>query len=271
MNWIYEYPSDKAVHRPTQLTFSITYDPVTPDRKIKLADDKPENLQNVDIDNLIKELGQVIHGKFLQRRMETLLYNNFNGEFARAAHVLEQETKKKVSTRTLQAWIIPQDRPSSRRCPEWAVVALEEYADRNSDSLKCFKDQKNEFQKTRQGRLHENRKLMRDRELLKNAESYIARKQSITNKWKNIPVSDFPEQLAKLETSIVDQLDSQSQLLIELINGLREHDTYEEFKREYIEQIENSMALERQIKDTALDIQDRRKEFASDDGVYKEY
>jgi len=42
-----------------------------------------------------------------------------------AADIISDETKKIVSQRTIRAWLTPEDKPSSRPCPDWAVFALE--------------------------------------------------------------------------------------------------------------------------------------------------
>jgi len=42
-----------------------------------------------------------------------------------AAEIIGAETKKIVSPRTIRAWLTPEDKPSARPCPDWAVFALE--------------------------------------------------------------------------------------------------------------------------------------------------
>lgn len=268
MNWSYNYPANEAIHRPTKLSFSVTYDPIRPDRRIKLTSEKPENISDAEVEKLIKELDQLIQDKYLKNRMEALLHGEFSGEFALAAKILEQETKKKVSTRTLQAWMMPSDRPSSRRCPEWAVVALEEYIEKNPGQKKWLRELSENRQRTRNGRAQEHETALRDRELLRNAEGHLAREDAIRKKWQGTAIGDISAQLADLEISALEKVESHSGLLIRILASLRECDNFEDFKREVQSTAEKHYASERQLKDTARDIRERRKEFASDDGTF---
>lgn len=268
MNWSYDYPADQAVHLPTGLSFSITYDPVKPDRKIKLVSAKPENMSDAEVAELARELEQYIHEKYLQHRMGNLLYGAFGGEFYRAAKILEQETKKKISTRTLQAWMMQPGRPSSRRCPEWAVVALEEYIESNPEQPSWIKDLAERRRSSRNGQALEHEMALRDRELLRNAESNLAKADTIRKKWKDTSIEDLSAELADLEISVIDKIESHSGLLGRFLDSLRACDTFEDFKREVQKATEKHYASERQLKETAQDIRERRKEFASDDGTF---
>ena len=44
---------------------------------------------------------------------------------ARAAQLIAEETKRPCSVRAVRAWLAPDDRPSARTLPDWAIAALE--------------------------------------------------------------------------------------------------------------------------------------------------
>ena len=50
---------------------------------------------------------------------------------ARAAYLICEYTRRPCSVRTVRSWVNDPDKPSSRKCPDWAVVALAEALKRN--------------------------------------------------------------------------------------------------------------------------------------------
>jgi hypothetical protein len=49
------------------------------------------------------------------------------GDNFQAADVISRISGKNVSQRSIQAWLIEPEKSSSRKCPNWAVSALEQY------------------------------------------------------------------------------------------------------------------------------------------------
>ena len=109
--------------------------------------------------------------------------------------------------------------------------------------------------------------MLRDRELLRNAEIYLAEKDSAHKKWKETATGDLSSKLAYLELSVNEKIDNNSQILDRFLYSLRGCDKFEDFKQDMLEQAEMLFSSTRQLKDTAQDIRERRKEFASDDGT----
>lgn len=54
------------------------------------------------------------------------LMRNANLDTLAVKQLLEQQTKRKYSIRTVQAWAADSSKASSRECPEWVLENLEQ-------------------------------------------------------------------------------------------------------------------------------------------------
>lgn len=59
--------------------------------------------------------------------VEKILRDTFKGNYLEAVVALNQADDRKVSVRTLQAWLMEPGKASSRTCPTWAVNQLKHY------------------------------------------------------------------------------------------------------------------------------------------------
>ncbi|PTQ86083.1 hypothetical protein [Agitococcus lubricus] len=60
-----------------------------------------------------------------KQRLRSLMVNANLDTFA-VKQLLEQQTKRKYSIRTVQAWAADSSKASSRECPEWVLENLEQ-------------------------------------------------------------------------------------------------------------------------------------------------
>lgn len=60
-------------------------------------------------------------------KLFSLVHHHFLADTDWVASAIHERTRKKVSVRAIQAWLIAPGRRSSRNCPEWALKALEDY------------------------------------------------------------------------------------------------------------------------------------------------
>lgn len=267
MNWKYEYPAKRAVHLPTKLSFSIAYDPLTTDRKIKLSGPKPENVSDEQVGRLVRELHDIIQDRYLRKEMTHLLHGPFGGDYGLAATVLVERTKKRVSTRTLQAWMMQPGRPSSRRCPEWAVAALQEHIDHQPDSSHAWKGVASARQNSPEGNSLSHRTQLRERETVKLAEELISSHDRIDRKWKECAASQVPAQLAGLERELRKKVDDLGEIVSCFLSSLKSSESLQELKDKVDEGVRWKYQLDRLVDETATDMRERRNEFASEDGT----
>jgi hypothetical protein len=68
--------------------------------------------------------------------MRDLVTKYFRGAYKDAASIITKQTERKVSNRSIQAWLIDSDKPSGRRCPTWALKALEDYVASREDEIR---------------------------------------------------------------------------------------------------------------------------------------
>lgn len=96
---------------------------------------------------------------------------------------------KEVSTRTLQSWIAPIERASSRTCPAWAVDAVRAYVELNAEALE---------HRAKRGLAYEDRGYAwrMDNRLLEHAEAQAAADRALRDRIVNCPASLFPQRAA---------------------------------------------------------------------------
>ena len=63
----------------------------------------------------------------LRAQLFALIQHHFAGDNSWAAEILSQVPGKRVSHRSIQAWLIAPDKASSRTCPPWAVAKLKDH------------------------------------------------------------------------------------------------------------------------------------------------
>lgn len=143
MKWQYSHNAKKAIYLPTGSIFNIEILPQS-GLEVTLATESPK-LHEPQLSKLIPELKVVVTVERLKFQMRHLLQVYFCGDYTAAAYLLKELTGTNVSERTLQSWVMQTGKNSSRKCPEWAVSALEAYIEKNptmSDTFQVRREKK---------------------------------------------------------------------------------------------------------------------------------
>jgi hypothetical protein len=135
MSWKYTLSSHHAVHLESGETFVIDY--IAPTLKTSLdfallpAAGSARTWTAAELETLKQELWLVMQEAFeqanLRSKLAALVKNPLLGDYFQAADVISKIAGKNVSQRSIQAWLLEPDKRSSRKCPAWAVEALETY------------------------------------------------------------------------------------------------------------------------------------------------
>lgn len=267
MTWSYQYPAPTAAHQPTGLVFSISYDRAKPACAIRLEGQRPATVTDAQISALSEELDQLIRDQRTQRRMSHLLHGVYNGDYARAASILSEQTKKKVSVRTLQAWMMPPGRPSSRRCPEWALLALEQYLKRHPEAPWQWKEISTVYRGSPDGQTLALHTELRDQRTLQFAEAVIAEEDAILKKWCSASFDELPQRLAELELRLRRATGDNADLIGKMLALTYSCTTFEEFRHQLHEATTRKVGLDQLVMEIAKDIRGGRNEFSHEDGT----
>ena len=135
MSWKYTLSSSHAVHIETGEKFAIHYVGGTvnssEDFELVPLPGSAANWTEADLDALREELWAAMREAFeqanLRDKLAALVKNPLIGDPYQAADVIARISGKNVSQRSVQAWLVDPDKSSSRKCPDWAVQALESY------------------------------------------------------------------------------------------------------------------------------------------------
>lgn len=267
MEFEYSYPSPTAKHVASGLVFDVTYDSQTPDIGIRLAEGQTDTPSTSALEQVVRDLHLLVESERLKRRMSGLLMELFSNDFSHAALVLRNATNKKISTRTLQAWVIPTCRSSSRKCPSWAVEALERYAADNPNqaelSRQLLEHQKQRETKSGVGYLSR----LADTEAVSFAEAKQAKDEALRRRILNASASGFPEVIADEIVKLRNEKECLQHQVSLFREAIREAVCFDDFKTRVEEKLNELSRFERRISETMEALQNHEAEFATEDGV----
>jgi hypothetical protein len=158
-----------------------------------------------ELEALKEELWAVMKEEFEQVNMRSklaaLIKNPLIGDNFQAADVISRISGKNVSQRSIQAWLIEPEKNSSRKCPGWAVSALEQYL-AEPENQKRLRDLVNYYKATgpvASATPAESRAEIRLETVSPNAEPVYYGSDSRREEWLQTPLSELPARLFEME------------------------------------------------------------------------
>lgn len=141
MPWKYAYPNTVAIEINTNTTFDVKIrrSPSTMDDiELTPSVSSKQKFDEVTMQRLRAEFWETFQENQRRNAMRYLVDDKFAGDTLQASIAIQNRTKKPVSHRTIQAWLMEPSARSSRSCPEWALIALKAFieAPENADYLK---------------------------------------------------------------------------------------------------------------------------------------
>jgi hypothetical protein len=249
------------------LVFSIAYDSGAPGWVIGLDGEVPASIGDAEVSALRTELDQLVRDSRTQLRVSELLHGAYNSDYGHVAAILSSQTKKKVSVRTLQAWMMPPGRPSSRRCPEWALLALEQYLASHPQAPSHWKEVSSIYRSTREGQTLAFHTELRDQRSLQLAEAAIAKEQATLQKWRSAGFADYPQRLTDMELRLRRANADHADLIGNILALVDSCSTFEEFREQLREATRRKLDLDYTVREIVGDLRNGRREFASTDGT----
>lgn len=267
MDWAYTYRAATARHEPTGLVFRIAYNSAATGWVISLEGERPPSVEAAHVAALRDELHQLVRDAHTQRRVSELLHGPYNGDYGQVAAILSRQTRKRVSVRTLQAWMMPAGRPSSRRCPEWALLALEQYLASNPQAPADWQETSSILRSTPSGETLALHTQLRDQRSLQLAEAAIAEEEATLQKWRSAGLMELAQRLTDMEISFRRATSYHADLIGQIVALTRSCTNFEEFREQFDEAIRRKLDLDYSVRQIVSDLRSSRGEFASPDGT----
>lgn len=201
-----------------------------------------------------KEVQEAFKAKWVKedrrRRLQELVQTKLGGDTYQAASVLSRTSGRKVSHRSVQAWLVELNRRSSRPCPQWAVDALETYVP-SSTSQDTSAD--------------------RDTWVLQNevrlADERLLAEESWRKKWEEASDTELRKRSADRDIFLTRYILKLEDQLRVLISTLKTSKSFEDYKTRSIDELERLSAKRFGLHTTAQAIRDGREEFSNPDGL----
>lgn len=204
----------------------------------------------------------------IRERFQWLVNTRFSRELWLVEAALMRVEGRKVTRRTIQSWLSPTDRTSSRRCPAWAVTALENYLSENPDTQA-------RANRSREDAARPNKFSQRLLQSLESdgnmqAESQIVEERKLYDRVVHAPANKFAaviaEEIIDLKQSLFRKtlaLDG----LISTIQELSDEATIKDLKKSLTGTILDIGLWDSRLNRTKSAIEKNAEEFSGDDGT----
>jgi len=268
MAWLYFYPNPTAKHIESGSDFRIQYK----SKKFQKGEDIEifpteggKKWTHKEIVNLKDDLWKHMEADSRRGKLKLLIRDNFSGENSRVAGVISEVTKKNISARTIQAWLIDLDKPSSRRCPAWAIKALDDYlADpKNKSDLDFI------VQHTPKYLQPTNFEKVFNKHEVSLATDEIERERNILNKWKTVDFNTLAINMYELEIILrarINNLEKENNIFKNAINNC---DNFDDYKKTINEELNEKDLIESAITSTKVAIEQEKQEFSNEEALYE--
>ncbi len=268
MAWLYNLPSSKAVETSTNTTFDVKFSRVintVDDFQISPVPGSKTTFTEQELSRLKAEFWAAHVQSRIRDNMSMIVENDFGGDRLWVAYTLSDATKRKVSNRTVQAWLMEPGKPSSRTCPEWAYQALKDFVDNpeNGEYLE-------QGRVRRASNTSPNRGWAADvdsKYSVKFATSEILHDEKRLNEWREANSNTLPAMLHRLEGQTEKHLSYLQDQLIAIEMALKAASSFEEFKTAALDAIRDKERAKSLVKDARQAIEGKTGEFARDDGL----
>jgi len=201
----------------------------------------------------------------IRLEVQAIVEKEFAGDRDAAARVLENQTKRRVSNRTVQAWLMPSGQPSSRNCPEWALAALQAYLakpDSESELAQIRRARVGDSQSSRSRTAH-----AVCQSAVELATGQIYHNALLRESWTKANLSELPEMLYRFQLSILSRLDQLEEKFELLEKGLASATSLEDYQHYVREGLVDVATAKFVIGETRRDIEAGEAEFAHPEGL----
>lgn len=253
MKFEYRYLNPQATHLETGVVIHIQYDAQGPGVSFKVEDETRLALGEARVSKIFEALQQTIEDERNRSELQRLVSGPFAGNNSFVEIALELETSRKVTNRTLQSWLADPHRPSSRKCPAWAVKALKDYIEKEGGGNSVRARNQNVMEQIRE-RPGGHLRLLASNDSNKWAEQCIAREDAQRAKLVNASLSELPEILHNRISELERAREHDGaiiSILLHTLRAVRKEGSLQEFAADMLEHVEANFELKHRVRVTA--------------------
>lgn len=265
MPWKYVYPGTVAIETSTNTEFNVkigrvlnTMDDIelTPSARSK------QKFDAVTMQKLRAELWETIQDNQRRHAMRHLVNSKFGGDTLQASIAIQNSTKRSVKHRTIQAWLMEPDAPSSRSCPEWALLALQTFVDapENAEYLASC-----ERISAGTSSYMPYSTAVDVKYAVKYATNAIISDEKRRREWSDASLTSLPHMISLFENKTERHFDHLDQHVHAMWRALREATDFEDFRKRVLDEVKDKEIGDSIIRDTRRAIEQRTDEFANDE------
>lgn len=201
-----------------------------------------------------------------RREMTRLVREEFANDASLVSRALNEMTERKVSSRTVQSWLIEPGKTSSRTCPAWALKALTDFLSQpvQREALSIWTEVKgrrvsapDEFSK------------VYDRDGVRRATVEIDSDARALADWENASLSNMARKLYAFERGTNRYLQHIHDQQLTILRALEQAKTFDEMKATVKEMIRDKEQADAYVEQTRRAIEAGTDEFAHPDGLAK--
>ncbi len=264
MPWKYAYPSTVATETSTNTIFEVkigrmasTMDDV---KLMPLANSK-RNFDAATMQKFRAEFWEVFQENQRRNAMRYLVDGKFGGDTLQASIAIQNITKRSVSHRTIQAWLMEPDARSSRSCPEWALLALKAFVDapENVDYLRSC-----ERISAHTSSYMPYSTAVDVKYGVKFATNSLASDEKRQREWSDASLTSLPHMISQFENKAERHLEHLDDHIHAMWRALREATGFEDFRKRVLEEVKDKEIANMIVRNTRRAIEQGTDEFSND-------
>ena len=264
----YTFPNKKAIESETNTTFYVTLKGLlesVDDFEIAPAPGSEATFSEGKLRKLKEELWALHLQECTRNEFRRLLDDAFEGDCQMAAFKLTDITGRRVSNRTVQAWLIESGKKSSRTCPEWAVKALKEHL--NNPEFREELALRHKYARRDSTEGYSQLTEVEKKYGVRIATNQIDADEHRAEEWKLAGFNTLPRMLHTLERDTQGYLAFLHDTVTAFITAMENSSNYEEFRAKGEVALRDIRLRDASLKQTRRAIENRTDEFASDEGL----
>ena len=263
MNWSYRYPSTRTTHIKTGAVFDIKnigHNGTIDDLAFIQISGTEKRFSDEEISMFKKDFLDFYSEEKNRYEMTSLLNSEFMQDPLMVAQAIEAETKKSISTRTVQSWLIEPGKKSSRKCPEWALKALNDYLKQPKNTrflseIKLHREKNLDFKTPWSMQVY-------DKYSVKFATSEIDEEEKKLKEWEQANFPTLAKKLFMLELKTERHLKHLQDHVLAIIHAIEKATDLADLKAIMKNEIKEKELVDFFIKDTRKAIETKSEEFS---------
>ncbi|WP_305822508.1 hypothetical protein [Massilia brevitalea] len=264
MPWKYLYPNTVAIETETNTKFDVKIgrSPSTMDDvELTPSGSAKQKFDAVSLTKFRAGFWEIFQKERRRSAMRNLVDNKFGGDTLQASIAIQNITKKPVSHRTIQAWLMEPGARSSRFCPEWALVALKAFVDapENIDYLASC-----ERISAGTSSYMPYSSAVDVRYGVKYATDAIANDEKRQREWSETSLTSLPHMISQFENKTERHFEHLDMHAHAMWRALREATDFEDFRRRVLDEVKDKEIGDTIVRKTRRAIEQGTDEFAND-------